>query len=131
MPSYQHLDALIGEALECADDAAGVVRDLQFAPVDRHLKKIGEAIVALWEVRDALYKACPELKRDFVAEYELDESRYNALLAIQNEADEAEKRGRVAEAARLYQNLLAEAKFGYFKLCAEAGIYRNSRNGKA
>jgi hypothetical protein len=131
MPSYQHLDALIGEALECADDAAGVIRDLELSPVDRHLKKIGEAILALWEVRDALYKAHPEVKRDFVAEYEVNEARYNALLAIQNDAAQAEKVGHTEEAARLYQRLLYEAKFGFFKLCAEAGMYRNSSDGKA
>jgi hypothetical protein len=131
MASYQHLDALIGEALECADESAREIRELPLAPVDQHLKKVGAAIVALWEVRDALYKVHPDAKRDFVAEYEVDEARYEALLLLQDQALNAERSGQTAEAATLFRKLYDEARFGYFKLCAEAGLFRTSNAHKA
>jgi hypothetical protein len=124
MASNQHLDAVIGEALECANEAALEVRELGLAPVDRHLKSIGHAINALWEVREALYKAHPEVKRDFVAESEVDEARFNALCALHDRACETERAGNQAEAATLFKQLLQESKFGFFKLCAEAGLFR-------
>lgn len=129
MPSERHLDTLIGEALECANEAAAQVRDLRLEPLDRYLRSIGHAVNSLWEVREALYKVHPELKRDFVSEYELDETRYNSLLAIHDQAEEAERSGNLAEAARLFRQLYAQATYGFFKLCAEAGLYRTS-NGK-
>jgi hypothetical protein len=126
MASNQHLDALIGEALECASEAALEVRELNLAPVDRHLKSLGHVVNSLWEVREALYRAHPEVKRDFVAESEADEARFNTLSALHNRACEIERAGNHTEAAALFKQLHEQAKFGFFKLCAEAGMFRTS-----
>src|SRR5260221_3314341 len=121
MASNQHLDAVIGEALECATEAATQVRELGLAPVDRHLKSLGHAVGALWEVREALYRAHPEVKRDFVAEAGVDEARFNALSALHDRACETERAGNHAECAMLFKQLHRQSRFGVFKLCAEAG----------
>ena len=126
MASNQHLDAVIGEALECANEAALEVRELGLAPVDRHLKSIGLVVASLWEVREALYRAHPEVKRDFVAESEVDEARFNTLCALHDRACETERAGNHAEATTLFKQLHHESKFGFFKLCAEAGLFRTS-----
>jgi hypothetical protein len=131
MPSYKHLDALVGEALECANGAAAEIRDLGLAPVDKHLKSIGHAVNSLWEVREALYKAHPEAKRDFVAEYEVDEARFDALTEIHDRACQLENAGSRSEAAALFRQLHDESKFGFFKLCAEAGMFRTRDASKA
>jgi hypothetical protein len=131
MASNQHLDAVIGEALECANEAAAQVRELNFAPLDRHLKSLGHAISSLWEVREALYRAHPEVKRDFVAEFENDELRFNALSALHDRACDAERCGNHTEAAELFKQLHEQSKFGFFKLCAEAGLFRTSNAHKA
>ena len=130
MPSEKHLDILIGEALECANEAAAQVRALHLEPLSRYLKSIGHAVNSLWELRETLYKEHPELKRDFVSEYELDEARYNSLSAIHDAACQAERSGNLPEAARLFEELRADATYGFFKLCAEAGLYRTLNGGK-
>ncbi|WP_171088947.1 hypothetical protein [Usitatibacter rugosus] len=131
MASNQHLDAVIGEALECATEAAAEIRELGLAPVDRHLRSIGDAVNSLWEVREALYRAHPEVKRDFVAESEVDEARFEALCALHNRACETERAGNHAEAATLFKQLHEQSKFGFFKLCAEAGLFRTDDAHKA
>jgi hypothetical protein len=118
---------LIGEALECATEAGRKVRELGLEPPSSYLHKIGVAVHELWEIRDALYKLHPDIKRDFVSESEVDEIRFNALTALHAEALAAEADGRIAEAAAKFQQLLADSKFGFFKLCAEAGLWRTRK----
>ena len=131
MASNQHLDAVIGEALECANEAAAEVRALGLAPVNLHLKSIGHAVSSLWEVREALYRAHPEVKRDFVVESEVDEARFNILCALHDRACETELGGNYTGAAVLFKQLYEQSKFGFFKLCAEAGLFRTSKARKA
>jgi len=130
MASPQHLDALIGQALECASEAAGEVRALGLSPVDDYLKLIGAVTVNFWDLREKLYDAHPEVKRDFVKEYEVDEKRFNALTALNNQASLAESAGRIEDAAAGFQQLLDKSAFGFFKLCAEAGLYRTANAKK-
>ena len=131
MANPKYLDALIGQALECANEAAREVRELPLDPADVHVRKIGNAIVELWELRDALYKAYPEIKRDFVVESQVNEERFVALDSLHVEALAAESAGRTQEAAATFARLRAEASFGFFKLCAEAGLYRTQNAKKA
>ncbi len=124
MKTPAHLDSLIGEALECLNEAARGVRDLKIEPVDDNVKKFGAAIIELWEVRERLYTIKPELKRDFVVESEVNPERYEALLKVHEAAALAESNGNLQQAKILFKKLLDESKFGFFKLCAEAGLYR-------
>ena len=126
MANPAHLDALVGEALECLNEAVQSVRALQIAPVDDNVDKLGAAIVEVWEVRQRLYALRPDLKRDFVVEYEVNVKRYETLSKVHEEAAAAEREGNLAQATSLYRKLLHESQFGFFKLCAEAGLYRLS-----
>lgn len=119
-----HLDALLGEALECLTEAVQSVRALQLAPVPENVDKLAAAVVEIWEVRTRLYALKPELKRDFVIESEVDPSRYEALEKIHEEAARAEDEGNHGKAIALCRSLLQDSKFGFFKLCAEAALYR-------
>jgi hypothetical protein len=76
MASFEHLDLLLGQALECMDEAAGEIKAL--SPFNRKdlFNRIGSSIVELWEVRTSIYEMKPEIKRDFVAEYSNDKQRY-------------------------------------------------------
>jgi hypothetical protein len=127
MASPEHLDALIGQALECASEAARQLRELNLDPVDKHLHSIGRAANELWELREHLYEVFPGIKRDFVEESEVDEHRFNQLSALYNRALIAEQGDDKVEAAILFERLRTEAVFGFFKLCAEAGLYRISK----
>jgi hypothetical protein len=131
MSNPKYLDALIGQALECIDEAAREIRELPLEPTNVHVRKIGNAVLELWELRDALYKVHPEIKRDLVVESEMDEARFEALSSLHAEALAAESAGRVREAAATFERLQTDASFGFFKLCAEAGLYRTRNASKA
>ncbi len=126
MKSYEHLDLLLGQALECMDEAAGEIKALSVINQKEWLKHIGRSIVELWEVRDSIYEIKPDIKRDFVTEYSNDKQRYEDLNLIQREAAKAEDSGDYTSAINLYKELLEKSKFGFFKLIAEAGLYRST-----
>ena len=130
MASFEHLDLLVGQALECMDGAAGEIRDLSLYNQKELLKKIGLSIYELWEVRNSIYEIKPELKRDFVKEYEQDRARYEELNKLHQQARAAEKAGDALSARNLYQNLMDVSRFGFFRLLAEAGLYRVPQSEK-
>jgi hypothetical protein len=65
MASYEHFDLLLGEALECLNEAAGEIKVLSPSFEKNALKRIGRSICELWEARDDFYKIWPDLRRDF------------------------------------------------------------------
>ena len=125
MKSYEHLDLLLGQALECMDEAAGEIKTLSVINQKEWLKHIGRSIVELWEVRDAIYEIKPEIRRDFVTEYSNDKQRYEDLNLLHREAAKSEDAGDYVSAINHYKKLLEKSKFGFFKLIAEAGLYRS------
>ena len=106
------------------DDAAREIKALSVINQKEWLKHIGRSIVELWEVRNAIYELKPEIKRDFVIEYSNDKQRYEDLNFIHKEAAKAEDSGDYISAIHNYMELLEKSKFGFFKLIAEAGLYR-------
>lgn len=130
MASLEHLDLLLGEALECIVDAAHEVRELALSEPDseKALLYIGNAVGQLWGIRDEiLYKLKPALKRDFLIEIEQDEKRWEELDEIHSKARTAESSGEIDEAMSLFSELLTTSRFGFFRLLAEAGLYRVSK----
>ncbi|MEW5733814.1 MAG: hypothetical protein AB1921_03110, partial [Thermodesulfobacteriota bacterium] len=86
MYSLEYTDMLIGEALEQLTRAAAEIKNQQGLDARAFLLKIGGIISAIWAVRDEIYKINPDIKRDFVAEYENDSDRYESLNQLYNNA---------------------------------------------
>jgi len=124
MVSLEHLDLLVGEALERIDEAAYEVRKLGIPDRDEILRHIGNVVGQLWGVREILYKIKPGLKRDFVKEIEQNKMRWEELNEIALKASTAERNGEINDAMNLFNKLLITSRFGYFRLLAEAGLYR-------
>ena len=118
------LDILLGEALERLDRAAGKVREIPELDENTNNKNLGRAIVEIWEVRERMYQHWPELKLSFVSEIEEDENRYYTLASLLAEGLKHEKAGNLKEAESAYQNVRKVSSYGYFKMQAEAGLYR-------
>jgi hypothetical protein len=127
MASLEHLDLLLGQALECVDEAAHEVRELGIPEREEILRYIGSVVGQLWGVREILYKIKPELKRDFVKEIEQNKTRWEELHEIALKAGAAEGNGKINDAMNLFNELLTTSRFGYFRLIAEAGLYRLSK----
>ncbi len=127
MASLEHLDLVLGEALERIIEAVQEVRDLAFPDEKGVVRDLGMAINMLWEVREVAYKIKPELKRDFVREIEQDKTRWEELNEIALKAGTAERDGEIDQAVSFFNKLLTTSHFGYFRLLAEAGLYRVSR----
>ena len=125
MATFEHLDLLLGQALECTEEAASEIRELSLLKQKEMLKHIGRSIVELWEVRDSIYDLRPDLKRDFAKEFSSDQQRFEDLNVIQRKAAEAERSGDYDLSISTYNDLLSKSKYGFFQLLAEAGLYRS------
>jgi hypothetical protein len=126
MASLGHLDLLLGEALECIVKASSEVRGIDKIGAEEALKHFGKAITELWHVRETIYRLKPELKRDFVREYEEGKVRYEELTELLERASQAEGNSNFKAAMKLYQELRQTSRFGYFRMMAEAALYRLS-----
>ena len=125
MATFEHIDLLLGQALECIEKAASEIRELSLSKQEEMLKHMGRSIVELWEVRDVIYDIRPDIKRDFAKEFSNDKQRFEDLNVIQKMAAEAERSGDYDLSINIYNDLLSKSKYGYFQLIAEAGLYRS------
>ena len=66
--SYESLNELLTEAASKLDRAANLVRDLNLSPED-NIKKIGEALVNVFEIQHQIFALRPDLKPDFLKEW--------------------------------------------------------------
>ena len=124
----EHIDLLLGESLECMVEAASELKSFDEGDPDKKIRRIGRAIVELWEVRDAIYRTRPDLKRDFVKEQQEDKQRFDELNDLFHRAISSEQNKDKESAVVLFKELLEKSKAGYFTLLAEAGLYRLSQN---
>lgn len=126
MVSFKHFDLCIGEALEQLQSAMAEV--VKFKGEIKNSKEIltktSSAMLEIWAARDIFYADNPECKRDFKREFEEDGKRYEELSEIQNRAVKFEEEGKFKEAGEIYKELLEISKYGFFKLVAQAGLYR-------
>ncbi len=132
MPAtLESLELLLAEAAQCLDDAAGELRELPQLDLNRNLRRIGTAVNAVWDFRDELHKARPDLRPNFVAESDADPERYSQLSERSKEAHRLEESGEGARAVEAFSALRAAAKRGYFCMVAEAGLFRLHEQGGA
>lgn len=124
MATIEYFDSLLGESLEKLIEASDEIMEIHDFENRAILKKIGKIVSLLWNIREDIYEIRPDLKRDFVVEYEEDRERFESLNELNKSAIIAEKKGDFGNANKLYEDLLNRANFGYFRLIAEAGLYR-------
>lgn len=122
----KHLDFLLGEALETLAMASQQALTALPTMHNSFRLKIGRIIALLWELRTILYEMDPSLKRDFVVEYEDNMIRYEELATILSTALRHESACNFYLANMEFKNLLSKAHHGYFRLVAEAGLYRTT-----
>lgn len=126
MASLEHIDLLLGEAIERILEASDEIKETKNLDQREHLKRTGRIIAEIWVIREEIYKINPNLRRDFLVEYEKDQKRFETLNEIFKRACKMEKEGNVRESKVLYNELYESSRFGYFRLLAEAGLYRIS-----
>jgi hypothetical protein len=127
MASFEQLDLLLGEALENMMGAAQEIRALDTQKTKEYLRHIGMATGELWGIREDVYSFRPDITRDFVSESKSDRPRFEELSKLHERAGVAEERGDFVLARTLYTELLGKSHYGWFKLLAEAGLYRTSK----
>ena len=64
-PSYDSLDELLTMAASKLDAAASMIRDLSFSS-EANVRKLGEALVNIYEIQHNIYKVRPDLRPDFL-----------------------------------------------------------------
>jgi hypothetical protein len=128
MATLEELEGLLAEALQCLSDAAGVVRGLPELEARTHLKRLGDAINNAWEIRDQIFRIRPDLKPPFVVEHEENRTRYDGLAEIAEEAHDLEESGKTSQARQKFLELHRSSVRGYFRMVAEAGLFRLSQS---
>ena len=126
MATFDELDGLLAEALQCLNDAAGLVRELTQLETKPSLMHLGSAINEAWELREKVHGIRPDLEPPFVTEYKEDRIRYHKLSEISKEAHQLEESGRASEARAKFLELRTASVRGYFQMVAEAGLFRIS-----
>jgi len=129
--SLEYLDWLLGEALEDIEEAAGEVREIAEIEQEKCLMGLGQAVQVLCAIREHLFELKPELRTEASrAVKENSKERYDELVRLQGAALEAEREGDAPRAARLFEELQSYARNGYFRMFAEASLYRLARDGQ-
>lgn len=131
MASFEQLDLLLGEALENMMWAAQEIRALDTQKTEDYIRHIGRATTELWAIREDVYSVRPDITRDFVTESRSDPPRYEKLSELHQRAGVAEEEGDLVSARALYIELRNSSPYGWFKLLAEAGLYRTSEEKNA
>lgn len=109
--SIEYLNWVLGEALEDICEAGAEVRELDGIDQKRCLHGLGRATADLWEIREHLFELKPVLETAAYREArENSRERYNKLVSLHSEADEAEQREDWVSAKRLYEQLRAVAQ---------------------
>ena len=124
MASLAHLDLVLGQSLEELVEAASEIKALNELDGKDLIRRIGNAITEIWAIREEIYRINPTLKRDFVTESEQNEERFESLDDLFHQAVKLEDNNEKDSAKELYKELLQRSRFGYFRLLAEAGLYR-------
>jgi hypothetical protein len=65
MASLEHLNELLAKSGELLDQAANEVRDLQLNP-DQNVRKLGEVLVSIFEIRLQVFEQRPDLEPDYL-----------------------------------------------------------------
>lgn len=60
MASFEELEKLLEDASRLLDQAAKQIRDLDLEP-QKNIRRIGEAVVLVSEIRSQIYRVLPEL----------------------------------------------------------------------
>ena len=131
MASFEQLDLLLGEALENMMGAAREIRALNTEKMKEYIKHIGMATGELWAIREDIRSFLPDITRDFETEARSDPPRYWKLSELHQRANVAEEQGDFVLAQALYNELLNTGHYGWFRLLAEAGLYRTSEEKNA
>jgi hypothetical protein len=63
--SLEELDEMLKSAASTLDAPAAVVRDLGLTP-QRNVKRIGEALINIFQVQHEIYAIRPDLRPDFL-----------------------------------------------------------------
>ena len=63
--SLEALDEMLRLAASTLDVAAAVIRDAGLGP-ERNIKKIGEALINIFEIQHEIYALRPDLRPDFL-----------------------------------------------------------------
>ena len=64
-PSLDSLNALLSEAANLLDKSAGQIRDTGLNP-EENIRKIGEALAGIFEVRMQIFQVRPDLTPDYL-----------------------------------------------------------------
>lgn len=127
MSPLEAIEHRLATALAALDSAAGFVRQANELDDRANLRHIGTAINATWELRETIHTKRPELRPGFVVEEGEDPDRFELLGRVARAADELERAGDFAAAAKQYQELLVRSAYGHWELVAQAGLYRTQQ----
>ena len=124
MDDLERLEVCLSDTLEMLMNSAELARNSNLPEAESHLRRIGDATNLLWEVREAVYAAEPELERGTPSEASRTENDYAAMKLLSESAHRDEDSGRLDEAINGFEKLRARSTSAYYRRLAEAGLFR-------
>ena len=128
MDALSKLHQTLKVAASLLDSAAGQIRDAALSPTKTHIRSIGEALVGIFEIQHAIYKARPELEPKYEEtsqENQLANRRLGeALIAAYDLADSK----RLSEAIALLSAFAANDPSEFHRELAAIELERLSGN---
>ncbi len=117
MGSIEELDSTLRVATGLLDAAAAHVRDIGLSPVQDHIRLIGEALMKVAALQDAIYQVRPELKPAYLEQRspnpDADRRLTLALVEAYRRSDAGDRAGAIklltsfvaTEASELHRNI--------------------------
>lgn len=127
MELLRTVDEYMGEGVMYFDTSVFLLRQTEKPFSEENILHIGHIIFGFWSVREAIFTEYPELKPEGVRLIFEDEELFNELTDLLYFGLDHEQVGELAEARRNYEALLAKTDGRYYRIFAEAGLYRISR----
>lgn len=118
------IDIFIGEILNILQNISYELSKSNDKDLVEASKHMAYFIPEIWNERGKLYNKFPNLKTDILHEFKQDKLRFELLYDINKKAFEYENKQEFKKAYSSYKKLFKMSQFGYFKLLAEAGMFR-------
>ena len=117
-PTLDELELFLGATCSLLNEAAGIAKELPFSSEQKVVRKIADALMQAWDVRDLIFTMRPDLKPDFVRAHEENPEEGKRFADTSVRADALGYEGSVAAAATEYESFAASCEEGYYRRLA-------------
>ncbi|MBR1375037.1 MAG: hypothetical protein IJ566_03040 [Cardiobacteriaceae bacterium] len=120
----KNCDIYLGEILELLNEVLVEIKENKEEGIYKDLfSALSREMLNFWDIREKIYQAEPDIKRDFLLEIEEDKERFESLNNQLQQALSLYQEDNFQAAKEAFNQVLNKAKSGYFVNICKAKIY--------